>query len=294
MNETQSSRAGFFYALGAYVFWGALPLYMKALDHIPAAEIVAHRIVWSVPVAAILLIILRRTGDIRAAFSQPSVLVRIGLSAFVITLNWGVYVWAVLNNVANEAALGYYINPLISIVFGYVLLSERLTKAQWVAVALAAFAVLLLTVQGGQFPWVALVLAFSFATYGYIRKTVAIGATQGFLLEVIMLMPFALCYLLYLAAQGTGHFGLSSPDLWLLLGCGPVTAVPLILYAFGARALRLSTIGIMQYIAPSLIFLLAFFVFNEDVTVPKLTAFAIIWTALAIYSWSMFRGSKTA
>ncbi len=290
--DASSPRTGFLYALSAYLLWGALPLYMKAMDHMPATEIVAHRILWSVPVAFIILFMLRRTSDFFAALRNPRLLGMMAITAFVITLNWGLYVWAVAENIASEAALGYYINPFITILLGYVLLKERLEKLQWIAVAVAAIAVLLLTVLGGSFPWIALVLAFSFATYGYLRKTVPIGPTQGFLLEVTLLAPFALAYVLWLSSQGQSHLVWGSEDFWWLVGCGPATAFPLILYAFGAKALRLATIGIMQYIAPTLIFLCAIFIFSEPVSTWKYAAFGLIWTALALYAWSLLRNER--
>ncbi len=287
--DTSSSRTGFFMASAAYLLWGLLPLYMKAIDHVPPAEIVAHRILWSVPVAAVVLMFLGRTRDFFSSLTNPRLLGMMALTASIITLNWGVYVWAVVNNIASEASLGYYINPLLSITLAFVLLREKLQPLQWAAVGLACLAVALLTVLGGTFPGLALIMAFSFAIYGYLRKTVPIGPTQGFLLEVVMLAPFALAYVFWLSMQGESHLIPGTADFWWLVGCGPVTAIPLILFAFGAKALRLATIGIMQYIAPTLIFLCAVFVFDEEVTGWKYVAFALIWTALALYSVSLLR-----
>jgi len=290
--DTTSPRMGFVYALLAYLMWGALPLYLKALDHMPAMEIVAHRILWAVPTGLVVLLLLNRTGDFFAALGNPRLWGMMAVTAFVITVNWGVYVWAVNVNIASEAALGYYINPFITILLGFALLGERLQRLQWAAVAIAAGAVMMLTILGGTFPWVALILACSFAIYGYLRKTVPIGPTQGFLLEVVLLAPFALGYVIWLSVQGQSHLVWATQDFWWLVGCGPATAFPLILYAFGAKALRLATIGIMQYIVPTLIFVCAIFVFDEPVSAWKYLAFAMIWTALALYTWSLLRGER--
>ena len=283
---TSEARAGFVYALAAYLLWGALPVYMKALDHIGAVEIVAHRIVWSVPVAALFVTALGHWRDFLRAARQPRVLLAIAASAVLISLNWLAYILSVVWNVASEAALGYYINPLISVLIGWALLGERLQPLQWAAVGLAAVAVAALAIAGGTVPWLALVMAVSFAAYGYLRKTVAIGPTEGFLLEVALLAPLALGYLAWLDGAGEGIF---PGEAALLMGTGIVTAVPLILFASGAKRLTLATIGLMQYIAPTMIFLTAIFVFREPVGPVKIAAFLMIWTALALYSFAAFR-----
>ena len=293
MNDARDEgRAGFVYALAAYLLWGALPLYMKALDHIGAVEIVAHRIVWSVPVAALFVTVIAKWRPFWDAVRKPRVVLTIAASALLISLNWLAYILSVVWNVASEAALGYYVNPLISVLIGWALLRERLHPLQWAAVALAGTAVAALAVAGGTVPWLALVMAFSFATYGYLRKTVAIGPTEGFLLEVVLLAPFALGYLAWLGGGGAGAFLTGAPaDTLLLAGTGVVTAVPLILFASGAKRLTLATIGLMQYLAPTMIFLTAILVFGEPVGPVKVAAFAMIWTALALYSWSALRGA---
>ena len=287
------ARRGFFYALSAYVLWGFLPFYMKAVDHIPAAEIVAHRIVWSVPIAGAVLLFLGRTADIRAAFRSPRTLLMAALTAAIITVNWGVYVWAIAANRAVETALGYYVNPLVSILLGALLLGERLSRPQTIAVGLAVLAVVVLTVEAGGLPWVSLVLAFSFAVYGFLRKTLPVGPSQGFFLEVLILSVPSLAYVIWLETTGQGHFlADGGSNIGMLLFAGPVTAVPLILYAFGAKLLRISTIGIMQYIAPTMIALIAIFAFGEPFGVGRIVAFGLIWAALALYTWSMFYGRK--
>lgn len=284
--------SGFVYSLSAYLLWGFLPLYMKAVSHFPAYEVVAHRIIWSVPVAGVILIALRRTADLRAAFRSPRTLALAALTAGLISVNWGIYIWAVAADRVLETALGYYINPLINVLLGAVFLGERFNRLQAAAIALAVIAVGILTVKAGGLPWVSLALALTFGTYGYLRKTLPIGPTQGFMLEVLILTPPALAVIGWMAATGEGHFlsdGL--PGIGLLMLAGPVTALPLILYAFGAKALRFTTLGILQYIAPTLIFLVAVFVFDEPFSHWQLIAFLFIWSALALYTLSLFRRS---
>ncbi|MBB2970252.1 EamA family transporter RarD [Mesorhizobium sp. RMAD-H1] len=278
---------GFIFALSAFLMWGFLPLYMKLVTHIPASEVVAHRIVWSVPVAAILLFLMGRTADITAALRSPRTLMMACVTAGLITFNWGIYVWAISVDRALETALGYYINPLINVVLGALFLKERLNRAQMVAVGLALAAVILLTVKAGGLPWVSLALALSFGFYGFLRKTLPIGPSQGFMLEVLILSIPALGYILWLVGHGQDHFAAGSAwDVFILLMAGPVTAVPLICYAFGAKLLRYTTIGIMQYIGPTIIFLIAVFWFKEPFSTVQFVAFALIWAGLAIYTWS--------
>lgn len=288
---TGDTPAGFAHAVSAYLLWGFLPLYMKALAHVPAVEVIAHRILWSVPVAGAVLLALGRTGDLVAALRRPRMVAMAAVTASLISVNWGVYVWAIANDRALDAALGYYINPLFSVALGAVILRERLSPAQWTAVGLAALAVAILTASAGVVPWVALILMTTFGIYGFLRKTLPIGPNQGFLLEVLLLAPFALGYMLWLGPEG--HF-LTGPvsDTALLVGAGAVTAIPLMLYANGAKRLRLSTIGILQYIAPTMIFLIAVFVFGEPFGPARAVAFPLIWAALVIYTAAMLRGAR--
>lgn len=288
--ENRDSLNGFLFALSAYLLWGFLPLYMKALAHISPAEVIAHRILWSIPVAGLLLIILKRTDDLKKAIRNPKMLGMAAVTATLISVNWGIYVWAIGAGHALDTALGYFINPLFSILMGAVLLKEKLKKTQIAALALVVIAVVILTVEAGRLPVVALALTFSWGFYAFFRKTLPIGPNQGFLLEVLLLSPIALGYLVYLNVQGGGHFLMgNTTDTILLASAGLVTAVPLILYANGAKLLRLSTIGIMQYIAPSMIFITAVFVFNEPFSVAKAVAFPLIWSALVIYTLPMLR-----
>ncbi len=280
---------GFAFALAAYGFWGFLPLYMKALAHVPASEVVAHRVIWSIPVAGLVLILLGRTDDLRVALRSRRTLTMGAVTAALISVNWGIYVWSIGSGHALDAALGYYINPLFTVFLGWALLGERLTAWQGAAIGLAALAVLILAVAGGQVPVVALALTLTWGAYAFFKKSLPVGPNQGFMLEVLILSPLALLYLGWLAASGTASFGIDTPTTALLLGTGIVTAGPLMLYANGAKLLRLSTIGMLQYIAPTMIFLTAVFLFDEPFPPVKLLAFMMIWVALAIFSVGMLR-----
>ncbi|MES2916832.1 MAG: EamA family transporter RarD [Pseudomonadota bacterium] len=279
------SPSGFLFALTAYLLWGFLPIYMKALAHVPPPEVIAHRVVWSVPVALVVLWALGRTSDLKAAMRSPRLLAMGALTAALISVNWGIYVWAIGSGNALDAALGYYINPLFSIFLGAVLLGERMGRLQMAAIALAVVAVAILTWEAGRLPVVALGLTLTWGFYAYLKKRLPIGPNQGFALEVMILLIPALAYIGWLQVQGTGRFlqGVAW-DNALLIGCGIVTAGPLMIYANGAKRLTLSTIAIMQYIAPTMIFLTAVFVFGEPFSGVKLVAFGLIWTALVIYS----------
>ena len=280
---------GFAYAVSAYLMWGFLPLYMKALAHVPSVEVVAHRVLWSVPVAGAIILWLGRTADLRSALRNRAMLAMGAVTAALISVNWGIYVWAIQSGHALDAALGYYINPLFSVLLGSVLLKERLAPAQWAAIALAAAAVGVLTWEQGRLPVVALSLTLSWGFYAYFKKRLPIGPNQGFMLEVLILLPFAAGWVLWLTATGKGHFLADLPTMALLVGTGIVTAVPLMVYANGAKLLRLSTIGILQYIAPTMIFLTAVFLFGEPFGTARAVAFPMIWAALAIYSASLIR-----
>lgn len=286
---------GFLFALAAYVLWGFLPIYMKALAHIPPVEVIPHRVIWSVPIAGAVLIATGRTADLMRALATPRMIGMAALAAALVSLNWGIYVWAIGSGHALDAALGYYINPLFSIFLGAVLLGERLSRAQWAAIALAALAVLILTLEAGRLPVVALALTLTWGCYAFLKRRLPIGPNQGFMLEVLLLTPPALAYMVWLGLTGQGHFLTGSTfDTAMLLGCGLVTAVPLILYANGAKGLTLSTIAIMQYIAPTMIFLTAVFIFGEPFDTIRAVTFALIWAALVIYSAAMLPRRRAA
>lgn len=291
--ESGDSLKGFGFALAAYLLWGFLPLYMKALADVPTLEVLAHRILWSVPVALAILVWLGRTDDLRAALRNPRLLGMAAITAALISVNWAIYVWSIQAGHALDAALGYYINPLFSVFLGRVLLGERLRPAQWAAIGLAAVAVAMLTWEQGRLPWVALSLTLTWGIYAYFKKSLPLGPNQGFTLEVLLLLPLAVGYAGWLAATGQSSFGSSAGVTALLAGCGVVTAVPLMLYANGAKLLRLSTIGIMQYIAPTMIFLTAVFLFDEPFGRARAIAFPMIWAALVIYTVSLIQQART-
>jgi chloramphenicol-sensitive protein RarD len=288
--ESGDSPRGFAFAFGAYLLWGFLPIYMKALSHVPPEQVIAHRVIWSLPIAAAVLIWQRRSDDVMTALRNPRLLGMAAITAALISVNWLVYVWAVGNGHALDAALGYYINPLFSVFMGAILLGEKLNKTKWLAVALAFAAVIVLTLQAGKLPIVAVALTLTWGFYAYFKKSLPLGPNQGFTLEVLLLLPFAAGYLAWRGATGQGIFGTGTGfDLAMLMGCGIVTAVPLLLYANGAKLLRLSTIGIMQYIAPTLIFFCAVFLFDEPFGRAQMIAFPMIWAALVIYTVALLR-----
>jgi len=285
------TRRGFLQALAAYLLWGGLPVWFWALAAVPTGEVIAHRIVWSVPVALAVLVWLGRTADLRAALVSPRLLAMAGLSAVLITVNWSIYAWAVQNGHTLEAALGYYINPLFSVLLGAVVLGERLTGRQWAAVALAGLAVAVLTWEAGRLPVLSLSLTVSWGLYALCKRALPIGPNQGFTLEVILLTPFAALWLIWQGGQQAGLVGFAMGP-WitaLLLSAGVVTAVPLMLYANGAKKLTLSTIGVMQYLTPTMVFLIAIFLFGEPLDGARLLAFPLIWAALALYASGYLR-----
>jgi chloramphenicol-sensitive protein RarD len=295
MSQDKDTPKGFALATTVYVLWGFLPLYMKALAHIPPAEVIVHRILWSIPIAGAVLLVSGRTADLRVALRSPRMLGMAVATAALVSVNWGIYVWAIGAGHALDAALGYYINPLFSVFLGAVLLRERLSPLQWAAIALAAAAVAVLTWDTGRLPLVALGLTVTWGFYAFLKKWLPIGANQGFLLEVLILLAPALAYLAVLTAAGRSHFLAGVPaDTALLLGCGVVTAVPLLLYANSAKLLRLSTIGILQYIAPTIVAVVAVAVFGEEFGRARMIAFPMIWAALLLYTLAMFRGARAA
>ena len=289
-DRNEDSLSGFLYALSAYLLWGFLPLYMKQLDQVSPIEVVAHRVIWALPVAFLVLALTRRVEDLKQALKSPAMLGMTLVTAGLLSVNWGLYVWAITSGRALDAALGYYINPLFSILLGGLLLGERLKGVQWLAILSAGIGVAILTFDAGRLPVLALGLTLTWGFYAYFKKSLPIGPNQGFALEVLVLLLPAIAVIIWFAATGRMQFlhgpGWQSLMLFLL---GLVTAGPLILYANGAKRLRLTSIAIMQYIAPTMIFLTAVFVFHEPFSSTKLVAFGFIWLALLIYSASMLR-----
>lgn len=272
--------------MAAYGLWGFLPLYFQFLGDLPALTILAHRIVWSVPTALILIAGFGKWREFTGVFRQPRLLFTLLASSLFIAANWTIYIWAVTNHRVLEGSLGYFINPLIVFLFAALFFGERFRPLQVLAVIIAALGVLNQTLVVGQFPWVSLSLAISFAIYGAIRKVTQVDSRVGFGMEAIWLAPVALAYLIFFLPTGTAAFGSGEPGfVALLIFAGPLTALPLILFAIGARRLKLSTIGVLQFIAPSIQFLLAL-AMGEPFTMGHATTFGLIWAGVLLFTLS--------
>jgi chloramphenicol-sensitive protein RarD len=284
----RSERAGVACAVGAFFLWGAAPLYFRALRGVSAFETIAQRVLWSFAFMLLLVPATRGFAPLRAAARQPRLLARLGLSGTLVASNWLTFVWAVNAGRVLETSLGYYITPLVNVVLGFLFLGERLRRLQWVAVLLALAGVVNQIVLLGQLPWVSLVLAVTFGCYGLLRKQIPVDPLTGLLIETALIAPLALGFLLHLAGQGRlalGHLGRGTDVLLVLLGV--VTAVPLLLFAAGAQRLRLATVGFLQYLAPSMTFVLAVWLFGEPLGLPRLVTFVLIWTGIALYYLSI-------
>lgn len=284
MQESQQYKQGVAYALAAFLFWGVAPIYFKWVAAVPALEVLAHRIVWSVLLLVGIVAAQRHWRELWQAIRTPATVRMLLLSASFITVNWGLFIYAIQQNQILQTSLGYYINPLISVLLGMAVLGERLRRLQWLAVLLAATGTAIMTIGADKFPWIALVLAVCFAFYGLVRKKVEVAAFTGLLIETALLLPVAVGYLLWLNADGQGTFvhrgmGIS----WLLVAAGAVTTIPLLWFTNAARRLPLSLIGFFQYIAPSVSFLLAVFVYDEPFTLMHGIMFGCIWTAIALF-----------
>jgi chloramphenicol-sensitive protein RarD len=282
---THRSNMGVASGAAAFLIWGFAPIYWKALGTVPSVELLAHRVVWAVPCLVGLLLIRRRWGAARAAVADRQTRLTLLGTTVLIALNWFIFIWAVNSGRVLHASIGYFINPLINVLLGYLVLGERLRRLQWFAVGLAAVGVALVTLRAGDVPWVALVLALSFGFYGLLRKTVRADAVTGLWLETTLLFPLAAAYLLGRELRGVGHFGHEEPAVNVLISlAGLVTVVPLVLFTMGARRLRLTTVGLLQYLAPTGHFLLAVFLYREPFTPSHLLAFVFIWSGLVLYS----------
>ncbi|MGQ9549644.1 MAG: EamA family transporter RarD [Roseiflexus sp.] len=276
---------GVLYAAGAYACWGLLPVFWKLLQHVDALEIVAHRIIWSLAFVFILLIPGRRRSRIGGSWHDRRVLATFLTTGMLLTANWFVYVWAVNTGHIVETSLGYFINPLFNVLLGALLLNERLRTGQGVAMGVALVGVLYLTFQYGSFPWIALILASTFALYGFLRKTALLDSLDGFTLETALLTPVMIGFLTYRELTVQTAFVHGDLSTWILLvATGPITATPLLLFAAGARRVSLVTLGVLQYIAPTLQFLIGVVLYGEPLTISRLIGFALIWTALTIYT----------
>ncbi|MDC2866559.1 EamA family transporter RarD [Bacillus sp. BP-3] len=285
----EAQKKGMIYATSAYMMWGILPLYWKLIDDVPADEILAHRIVWAFVFMLFVLLISKRFGQFTNEFIQlfkrPKLFMSLTIASILISLNWFVYIWAVNHNHVIEASLGYYINPLVSILLGTLVLKEKLNFWQYIAVGLAAFGVAILTVRYGSIPWIAISLACTFGLYGLSKKLLDYDSMIGLTMETMLVTPIALVYLGILGAEGMRSFGaVSLTSTLLLIGAGIVTALPLLYFAKGTKLIPLSMVGFLQYIAPTISLVLGVFVFHEHFTTAHMTAFFFIWIALFIFS----------
>jgi chloramphenicol-sensitive protein RarD len=288
-----NANKGFISAASAFAIWGIFPLYFHALQQVSAMQVIAHRIVWSCVFVLGWMYFRGELGSVRAALTNRGVVLRLAVTATLITANWLAYVYAVAHGRVVEGSLGYFIGPLVNVVLGVVLLSEKLTRAQWTAVALATLGVGYLTFMTGGLPWIALTLAFSFSSYGLLRKLVKVEALPGLATETLLLVPLAVGYLLWCESADLGALGHIGPVTdAMLIASGPLTAITLFLFARGTRLLPYSTIGLLQYITPSLQFACGVFVLHEPFDHARAIGFALIWTALVVYAGEGVRLSR--
>jgi chloramphenicol-sensitive protein RarD len=281
-----SAEKGVIYAVCAHLTWGAMAVYFGFMRHINPMEIAVHRGLWSIPCAAIIIWWLGQYKDVLKAIASPRNMAILTLTSSIIVLNWGFYIWSIEAGRTLESSLGYYINPLMNVVMGYLFLGERFNRLQLVALVFACVAVLIQTFAAGVFPWLGLMLASTFCLYGFLRKTIQVGPTQGFFIEVCIIAVPLLLVEFWLASKGETHFGGSMKDTLLLMGCGAMTTSALVFFAASIKLLRYSTAGLLQYISPTLVFLTAIFMFHEPMDKWKLLSFIILWIGLAIYSFS--------
>jgi chloramphenicol-sensitive protein RarD len=293
--EHNVAAAGLGYGVLAYLIWGFFPVYFKALGGVPALQVVCHRIVWSVLFLWIIIIWRGGWRTVRDAFRDRRAVALLTVSALLIATNWLVFIIAVGHAQVIQSSLGYFITPFVSVLLGFFFFQERLRRLQLLSLVLAAIGVLLLTIQYGRFPWVALILALTFGSYGLFRKIVTVDSLTGLTVETLILGPLALAYLLYVSWHGNGAFlTMGAQTTFLILLAGVVTAVPLLLFASAARRLRLATIGFLQYITPTMHFLLAVLLYKEPFTQAHLASFLFIWGGLCCYSYDAWRGMRAA
>ena len=293
---TSEYKKGIFFALGAYVLWGILPIYWELIDHIGAFEILAFRIIFSMIFMILLLVVGRKQReaflrDVNQLFTHPVQLVAIIVAGYVITINWGTFIWAVTNGHVLQSSLGYYINPLVSIVLALIFLKERFNKFEWLAIIFALIGVLYMTIKIGEFPFVSIMLALSFGLYGLLKKIVHIDAISSIAIECIVTAPAGIIYVIYLWQQHHMTFGFNMSSFWLVFS-GAVTAIPLILFSAGAKRIPLSLTGFIQYVGPTIMFILGIFVFKEKFGVHQLITFIFIWIGIILYSISQYMNIK--
>lgn len=293
-------RTGIIYASLAFFCWGLFPLYFHALNTVPAGQILAHRVLWSLIFLVIVLSVRGQWRWLPAIVRRPRVVTSFIASALLLSVNWLIYIWSVNHGHVIDASLGYFINPLVNVLLGYLVLGERLRRVQGLAIAVATAGVLWLTWQAGTVPWIALALAATFGGYGLLRKTAALGALEGLAFETMVLFPLALGYVAWLTMHGANVF-LSTPSdatRALLVAAGPITAIPLLMFAAGARRIPMAVLGMIQYIGPTLQFLLGVWLFQEAFSADRMVGFVLIWSALALYAgeglWRLRTGPARA
>ena len=287
------NKLGLLFGVSAYSLWGAFPLYWPLLEPANPLEIVSHRAVWTLVFCFIVLAATKALKSTLVTLKRPTVAIKLFLSSLLISINWLVYIWATNNEHVVEASLGYYINPLIIIGFGVIFLKEKMRSLQWAAVAIASIGVLVLTFDYGRLPWIALALAVSWGSYGLIKKQLGLGALEGLTIETLISSVFYLAYLIYLGNQGVGQFGQSWGLTVLLISAGAVTAIPLLLFNGSTNRLPFTTIGLLQYITPTLQFSIGVWVLNEDMPTARWIGFLIIWAALVTLAIDLIKSSRT-
>ncbi|MET3108604.1 chloramphenicol-sensitive protein RarD [Oxalobacteraceae bacterium GrIS 2.11] len=281
-------RKGIILATCSYLAWGLFPIYFKSVSNVLPAEILSHRIFWALPFLMLIMATRDQWGWLSSLISRPRVFYGFIASASLLSINWFIYIWAVNNGRIVDASLGYFINPIVNVLLGFILLKERLRPVQWASVGIAAAGVVWLALLTMHMPWISLALALSFGSYALLRKTAALGALEGLTLETMILFPCAMAYLIYLYLHGQSTFtstwttGAATP--WLLIAGGPITAIPLLFFAAGARLIPMSTLGILQYIAPTIQLLIGIMIYHEPFSSDRLIGFMIIWSALFLYS----------
>ncbi len=279
-----NSKLGLIYAIAAYIFWGIVPIFWKQIAHIDSVEIVMHRMVWSCVLVTLLIIVSRQWLEYKTLFSKPQVLLRLSVASVLISINWGVYIWAINADRIVEASLGYFLNPLINVALGVLIFNETLRRGQLIALSVAAVGVLYLLTAYGAFPWIAFVLAITFSLYGVVKKSIGVPATHGMGIETMFIFIPALIYLSNLELQGNGQFLASKSNAIMLVLGGLFTLIPLVLFAAAAKRITMTALGMTQYIGPTLQLLLGVFLYAEPFGSQRMIAFGLIWLALAIYS----------
>lgn len=290
----QDKKIGVLSAVIAYLIWGFAPMYFKQLLAVPALEILVHRIIWSILVLAILIVVLKLSRKLISVMANKKILSILALSSGLLAFNWFLFIWAVNNNKMLEASLGYYINPLLNMLLGFVFLRERLENLQKLSVLLALIGVLFLIISVGKFPWVALALASSFSIYGLLRKLIAVDSISGLFIESLLMAPLAIFYWMFFASDASNMIDNSTELNLLLLSAGVVTTAPLLFFTIAARRIKYSTLGFVQFIAPSIMFLLAIVVYKEPLESSRLVTFSFVWSGLILFVYSVLNRNRNA